>query len=92
MQVDRMFSAEASITIQQIKKKLSYNGAKTAAHKHSFKSSAIKNGRQEKEKLRTCRWRKEKRDEHLKLLTMPCTILFYKNYKILIIRTLLKII
>ena len=37
--------------------------------------------RQEKEKLRTRRWRKEKKDKHLKLLTMPRTILFYENYK-----------
>ena len=37
--------------------------------------------RQEKEKLRTCRCGKEKKDEHLQLLTMPRTILFYKNYK-----------
>ena len=37
--------------------------------------------RQEKEKLQTCRWRKEKKNEHLKISTMPCTILFYKNIK-----------
>ena len=49
MQVDRMFSAEAAITIKQNKKTergtslqckgdpaLSYNGAKTATSKHSF--------------------------------------------------------
>ena len=36
---------------------------------------------QEKEKLQTGRWRKAKKDEHLKLLIMPRTILFYKNYK-----------
>ena len=55
MQVDRMYRAEAAITIKQNKKKterktsiqwtgdreLSYNGAKTASHKHSLKSSAI---------------------------------------------------
>ena len=55
MQVDRMFCAEAAITIKQNKNKtkrgtsmqwkgdpaLSYNGEKTATRKHSFKSSAI---------------------------------------------------
>ena len=42
-----------------------------------FKSSLL-NGRTKggkKEKLRTSRWRKEKKDEHLELLTMPLTIL-----------------
>ena len=38
-------------------------------------------GKQEKEKLRRGRRRKEKKDEHLKLLTMPCTNLFYNYYK-----------
>ena len=37
--------------------------------------------KQEKENLRTRRWRKEKKDDHLKLSTMPRTILFCKNYK-----------
>jgi len=36
---------------------------------------------QEKEKLRTSRWRKQKKDEHLKLLIMSRTIFFYKNNK-----------
>ncbi len=29
----------------------------------------------------TDKWRKEKKDKHLKLLAMTHTILFYKNYK-----------
>ena len=55
MQVDIMFRAEAAITIKQNKTKngegtsiqfkgdraLSFNGAKTATLKYSFKSSAI---------------------------------------------------
>ena len=55
LQIDRMCSAEAAITINQNKQKidrgtfiqwkddrtLSYNGAKTVNRKHSFKSSAI---------------------------------------------------
>ena len=30
-----------------------------------------------REQLQTCMWRKEKNDEHLKSVDMPCTILFY---------------
>ena len=61
MQVDRICRAEAAITIKQNKQKidrgtcilwkgdraLSYNGAKTAARKHSFKSSAEMDGERE---------------------------------------------
>jgi len=45
--------------------------------KHSFKSK----GKQEKENLRTCKWRKDKKDKNLEILTAPRNILFYKNYK-----------
>ena len=84
-----MFSTEATITTKQNKKKemgasiqgkgdpvLSYNGAKTVTHKHSFKSSAI-NGRAKggKKNINCGRadgeMRKKMIDEHLKLLTMP---------------------
>ena len=59
---------------------LSYNDAKTATHKHSFNSSTI-NGRAKGSKS-TCRHAdEERRKKHLKLSTMPCTILFYENYK-----------
>jgi len=65
---------------------LSCNGAKTATCKHSLKSSAI-NGRakggKEKEKLRMCRWIKEKKYEHLKLLNMPCTVVSFYFTKII---------
>jgi len=98
MQLDRMFSAEVANTIKRHKKTergtstqwngdpaLSYNGAKTATHKNSFKSSAINGRAKEGKKKRNCECadgeRREKmNDEHLKKLTMPRTILFYKNY------------
>ena len=65
---------------------LSYDGAKTVTHKHSFKSSAINERAKEGKKKRNCGHadggrRKRIIDEYLKLLTMPRTILFYKNYK-----------
>ena len=79
LQVDRMCSAEAAITINQNKQKidrgtfiqwkddrtLSYNGAKTVNRKHSFKSSAINAWRAkgDKKKVRTRRERKEKKDD-----------------------------
>ena len=47
--------------------------------------------KQEKENLQTCRWKKEKKDEHLKLSTMPRTILFYENYKKISDKTHVKI-
>ena len=60
MQVDRMFSAEAIITIKQNRKtgdrSLSYDGGRADGERR-------------------------KKYEHLKLLSMPSTILFYKNYK-----------
>jgi len=66
---------------------LSYNGVKTATRKHSFKSSAI-NGRAKGSKhKRNCgrvdgeRRKKMIDDEHLKLLFMLRTILFYKIIK-----------
>ena len=66
---------------------LSYNGAKTATCKHSFKSSII-NGRAKGNKYkRNCgradgeRRKKMIDDEHLKLLIMLPTILFYKIIK-----------
>ena len=43
---------------------MSYNGAKTATRKHSFRSSAI-NGREKGgDKKSNCRLRKEKKGEH----------------------------
>ena len=62
-----MLRAEAAITIKQNKKKergtsiqykgdpkLSHNGAKTATHKHSFKSSAINGWAKRGKKKRNC--------------------------------------
>ena len=60
---------------------LSYNGAKTATRKHSFKSSAINGRAKGGKKKRNCgradgERRNKMMDEHLKLLTMPRSILF----------------
>ena len=108
MQVDRMCSTEAAIIIKENKQKqrgehlfnkrviddraLSYNGAKTATRKHSFKSSAINGRAKGSKKQRTCRHADEERrkNEHLKLSTMPRTILFYENYKKINSKTLVK--
>ena len=38
-------------------------------------------GQRETRKRETADAQMEKKDEHLKLLTMPCFILFYKNLK-----------
>ena len=82
MQVDRMFSAEAAITIKQNKKLR----GDIFTIKEWWRAGK---GRQEKEEVRTRIW-KQIIDEHLKLLTMPRNILFYKNYIKKIIKTLLK--
>ena len=91
MQVDRMCSAEAAITIKQNKQKQRGGhlfNERVIVHCltciHSFKSSAINERAKGNKKKRTCRRAdgelKEKKDEHLKLLlSMPRTILFYKN-------------
>ena len=68
MQVDRMFRAEAEITIKQnIQERrggiytmkgysaLTYNCIKTVTCKHSFKSSAINGGENGGKKTRNCR-------------------------------------
>ena len=65
---------------------LSYNSAKTVTRKHSFKSSAINGRAKGGKKKRNCgqadgERRKKMIDEHLKLLTMPGTILLCKKYK-----------
>ena len=57
------------------------NGSKTETHKHYFNSAQMDGQKEGKKNLHMCRWRKEKKDKYLKLLTMPTTILFYKNYK-----------
>ena len=98
MQVDKMFSAEAAITIGQTKHKrregYPYNERVIVhclimAHWQRpliniFSKAALgMDGQrdQEKEKLRTCIWGKEKKDEYLKLLTRPRTIYFTKIIK-----------
>ena len=45
-----------------------------------FKEAPPMDGEARSKKKKTCRRRKEKKDEYLKLSTMPRTILFYKNY------------
>ena len=52
---------------------MSYNGAKTATRKNSFKSSAINGRAKGGKKKRKC-GRVEKKNKQLKLLTMPRTI------------------
>ena len=52
---------------------LSYNGAKTATRKNSFKSSAINEQANGGKKKRKC-GRVEKKNKQLKLFTMPRTI------------------
>ena len=72
MQVDRMCRAEAAITVKQNKKQRGGTyPMKGCKDSDSFKSSTINgraNGGKKKEKLLTCRWRKEKKDEHLKYI------------------------
>ena len=65
---------------------MSYNGAKTATRKHSVKSSAINGRAKGGNKKRNCGHadgdgEKKMIVEHLKLLTVPHIILFYKNIK-----------
>ena len=74
-----MCSDEASNTVKQNKQKtergtsiqwkgdcaLSYNGAKTATGKHSFKTSAINGRTKGSKKKRTCRHQAEKGEKHI---------------------------
>ena len=79
MQVDRICSAEAAITINQNKQKRVIVHCLIMAQRQRHKWTG--KGKQDKENLQTCRRRKEKKDEHLILSTLPRTILFYANYK-----------
>ena len=57
---------------------LSFNGAKTVTHKHSFNSSAINERAKEARKRETVGIQMEKK----KILTIiPSTTLFYKKFK-----------
>ena len=69
---------------------LSYNGTRTATHKHSFKSNFINGRAKASYKKRTCRHADEESRQQMALSTMPRTILFYKNYKKINYKTLVK--
>ncbi len=85
MQVVRMFRAEAAIKIKQNGVGYIYilkGGScivlyerKTATPKHSFKSSVIRGRAKGGKKQRNCGRAGGEKDEYLKLLTMPRTIL-----------------
>ena len=59
---------------------LSYNGTRTATHKHSFKSNFINGRAKASYKKRTCRHADEESRQQMALSTMPRTILFYKIF------------
>ena len=107
-----MCSAEAAITIMQTKQKterwtsiqwkgdraLSYNGAKTANRKHSFKISAINGRAKGSKKKRTCgRADGERRKKMIWTFEINCLVPFYfmkiikkKNYKTLVKKIILR--
>ena len=76
MQIDRMFSSETAITIEQKKEKKGV---------HLYDGSVILHcltmAQRETADVQMKEGEKKMIDEHLKLLTMPRTILFYKKYK-----------
>ena len=92
-----MWSAKAATTISKTNKKqteghlfnervgdraLSYDSAKTATCKYSFKNSAINGRAKGSRKKITCRLVDGERRKMMNILNFQLsTILFYKNYK-----------